>query len=386
MTKGNTLFLIICSNAKRRDGEGVYTSETGLANSLPSNVSADLLTTRGHILRLITQDTETRDDLMLIELPRNQNLVAGADFGGTAKIAQYLPSAYRYNGSFYRAIGSDASQLLTQTRYHILILSGLYGLLRPAELIQDYSCHVDDHPEIRPAWTNTRLLTDVLIAYLKTYAIDHVFDFTALDGYRQLINWNTLVRHGIKTWHAFGRQSVGDGFLTPLGELLGRWLREANNPEISQIISGTHAEVVTETESISFVRQDHPPEGFPREVSRQHQVTANKDETVRLARCLRYFLASIAQKTDLNNLDLVVEEHKRTGAIDVEIAAAMHRIIKRRNNVEHIANFNITPHALEEHRKDFRKVWQWAKQNDKLKSVSPECKDILIIGSIECNA
>jgi hypothetical protein len=378
MADGKILILIICSNSKRQGGEPGYDPHLGLAAGLRPDLKTNLLKSRNTVFGLIKRDSQTRHDVMLGAFPRNADLVAGPDLRGTDESGQYLRSADRYSGSFYRAMGSEAASLLVSTRNHVLILSGLYGLLLPGELIQDYSCHVDDHEQIRPAWTNPELLTDILVHYTINHSVTSVLDLTALNTYRELISWNRLAQHGpagLQIRHAFGRQSVGDGLLTPLGELFGRWLSPTGEGELVRVAGGQMPEVETSTERIYFTDRDRPDQGAPREPSRQNQSAARKDEIVRLARCIKYMLADIGQKPNLNNLRPVIDALAGKQEVTTRQAQALYHILDRRDDVEHERSVRFLANSLDEQRRDFRLVEDWARQHGWRKYYFLECQD-----------
>jgi len=373
------LFLIICSNNKLPGGVGPYADTLGLAGTLAEH-KHDLLEARNAVWQMIMENQKKRDNVLLGKLQRNSGLVAGPDLGGFDPEGQYLPAAQRYHGSFYRAMGADAADRLLEARHHVLILSGLYGLLRPAEPIQDYSCHIDDHPLIRPRWRDQGLLTTIFRQYLKNNSITCVFDFAALVGYRELINWNTLKQRApdVTVRHAFGRQAVGDGLLTPLGELFGRWLQDADGTELGKVASGTQTEVDTKTERIYFTREDQPDVSSPREMSHEQQAADRKDEIVRLARCLKYLLADLGKKSKLDELHPVIDSLKGKPQLrlDADTAAAMHAILTLRDKVEHELYPPASPADLDDQLHDFRRVEAWARRNGVLKHQFQECQGL----------
>ena len=74
---------------------------------------------------------------------------------------------------------------MAESKHHLLLLSGLYGLLRPLEPIQLYSCPLKY--QIAEFWDEDDLLTDVFCEYIRNQRIAKVIDLTAMDAYRKLI-------------------------------------------------------------------------------------------------------------------------------------------------------------------------------------------------------
>jgi hypothetical protein len=376
MAKTNTLFLLTCSNGKRPGGQTSYNTANGLLAELDVSRKRELLKARQTVHQVILEGSRKRDSLLLSAFPRNANLVAGADFGGLDRTGTYLPAAERYCGSFYRAMGQDASALLLQTGHHILMISGLYGLVKATELIQDYSCHIDDHPAIRPIWQPSRLLTNVLTDYLRKHSITQVFDVTALRGYRELINWNAVKQDmlSMQIWHAFGEQTTGDGLLTPLGELLGQWLRTNDHAALDEITSGVKRQFETTTDRISFLPEHYAPKRFPRERPPEQQVVARKDEIVRLARCVKYLVADLARTAELNDLHPVIDSLRTQEIVDSATASAMHRMLRRRDKVEHWRQPGSTPSLLADQLQDFKLIRKWVEQSE-FAAALEECQD-----------
>jgi len=226
--KSRVLILTICSNLKTREGESDKYQSTGAISECVREQDVRLLFDgRRRVCALITSDRVSRDGKLLRDLPYNGSLVEGPDIQlrGITKGGMYLPAAKRYRGRFYVALGPDGPSLLTDTQHHVLIISGLYGLLTPLELIQCYSCNVSDHPTIAKFWTQDDRLTSVLVAYIQAFGITKVFDFMAVDAYRSLVSWE-MIRHATKgnVLHCFSRQFAGDALLPSLGTLAEKLL------------------------------------------------------------------------------------------------------------------------------------------------------------------
>jgi len=372
MPNSKALILIICSNNKQKGGVKEYNQALSLTSFLPERYATALTEGRARILRLIKKGGITRDGVRIAELPRNEQLEKGVEFGGTSQEALYLPAAERYRGSFYAQLGSDGLDLLLNARHHVLILSGLYGLVTPSEPIQNYSCHVDDHPTIRRWWTENYRLTDIFLAYIKQFGITHVLDLTALKSYRHLIDWGK-VRAEVKTVvHCFGKQSAGDGLLTPLGYLTKELLTKATESKVLNIHAGLNFE--TPTDSIYFHSSEHAPQGLPEELERQIAEFNSADEIVRMGRCVRGILHLLIGDFYEEEIPSRTRKLAERGEIPPEIERCMQNITRWRNKIEHTFGYSISSSILQSLRTDYAYVKRWA-QKRKL-PISDECSEL----------
>lgn len=242
--RSKVLIVTICSNTKSEAGQTLeYQASDGIAAVLPDDATRTLFARRRRVLGLITGGQVSRDGKALRAMPYNESLVTGPDFqaAGQASGGMYLPAIERYDGRFYTEIGSERLATAQRTEHHLLILSGLYGLVTPTEPIQCYSCHASDHADIHTAWTEDSRLTDVLVAYIEKAGITKVFDFTAADVYRNLIAWE-MVRRATSgnVLHCFSKQFAGPALLRPLGAVTKKFL-EMSEAELLAIKPG-HAE------------------------------------------------------------------------------------------------------------------------------------------------
>jgi len=75
-------------------------------------------------------------------------IVNGPDLGGAERSGRYLYAIERYNGGFFQQFeATDALKHLTSeamAKTEVLVVSGLYGLLWPRDLIQDYDVDLAD--------------------------------------------------------------------------------------------------------------------------------------------------------------------------------------------------------------------------------------------------
>jgi cytoplasmic iron level regulating protein YaaA (DUF328/UPF0246 family) len=372
MPNSKALILIICSNNKQKGGVKEYNQALSLTSCLPENYATALSEGRARILRLIMKGGITRDGVRIAELPRNRQLVKGVEFGGVSQEALYLPAAERYRGSFYAQLGSDGPDLLLNARHHVLILSGLYGLVTPSEPVQNYSCHVDDHSTIRRWWTENYRLTDILVAYVKQFGITHILDFTALKSYRHLIDWGKVRTEAKTVFHGFGEQSAGDGLLTPLGYLTRELLTKATESKLLNIRAGMYFE--TPTDRIYFHSSEHAPQGLPEELEKQIAEFNSADEIVRMGRCVRGILHLLMGDFYEEEMPSRIRELAGQGKISPEVEKCMQNITRWRNKIEHTFGYSISSPTLQSLRADYANVKRWV-QKRKL-PISDECMEM----------
>lgn len=263
MKKSKILIITICSNGKRKGGKREYNKDLSLASLLPSH-EKKILKLRAIVFDLLKSDKSKREGMPIKDLPYNQGLSKGPDFGGSASSC-YMPAYERYTGRFYKEIQKDFNTnkiLLRDTKHHVLIISGFYGLLTACEMIQLYSCHLPDHKEIEAVWKKDGFLTSLVAAYIRKYGIYRVIDLSAQDIYRNLINWSRIKRK-CEVMHAFGNQNAGPALLPSLGAFAREHLLEKPEEELLKILPKDTFR--NGYEEIKLFNTDKPPEGYPRE-------------------------------------------------------------------------------------------------------------------------
>ena len=212
--KSRVLFLTICSLTKARDGEPDYDDGQGIAAALPD--FKDRLLERREEVRRFVKSTTTVDwqGVPLSQLEFNSDLRKGADFGGRHTSA-FMPAIHRYQGRFFQALGEEGKKRLCESQHRTLFLSGLYGLLRPLEHIQLYSCPL--LAEISKVWRRDSLLTELLREYVRKDGVRKIFDLTALEAYRDLVDWQSVSADDVEVLHCFDTMGPGDYALTSFG-------------------------------------------------------------------------------------------------------------------------------------------------------------------------
>lgn len=134
----SVLFVTTCSLTKAAGGTGTFDPESVVAATAPRH--AESLAARREEVRELVKGANPADwqGVPLKDLDYNRGLVKGVEFGGR-KDAVYMPALDRYQGRFFQALG-DAGKARCRSNDNLLIVSGLYGLLRVNEPVQLYSC------------------------------------------------------------------------------------------------------------------------------------------------------------------------------------------------------------------------------------------------------
>ena len=222
-------------------------------------LAGKLLWRREQVRKLAGETTDlTWQGVALPELEYNRRLARGPDFGGGCE-ARYRPAVERYDGRFFLGLGSDRADALRASPHHLLLLSGLYGVLRPFEPIQLYSCPLDSR--VARLWRENGVLTGVLSAYVVERSIERIIDLTAVDAYRGLIDWEEVSGYGVEVLHCFHVMGAGDYALIPFGQTLRSRLLGMPEGELLGL------EPETRMEGIVFRALSVPGSAFPDEAA-----------------------------------------------------------------------------------------------------------------------
>jgi hypothetical protein len=357
--------LVICSNHKTRTGESrEYSTASNIGESVPEQDARQLFEGRRHIRALITGKEVSRDGRLLHDFPFNSTLVEGPDFqlkGMTSKGGLYLPAIKRYCGKFYTALEPEGLNLVANPRHHILIISGLYGILTPAELIQCYSCNVTDHQDIYKRWREDDRLTNVLVAYIKRHNIARVFDLMAVDAYRNLVSWE-MVRDATKrnVLHCFSRQYAGDALLPSLGTLARQLLNESDDALLSIRIRDSRKIPDDEIVFQPFHIPDSPD--IAHEMKRQEVRLTTADNIGRMRRNVIKILKCVPHADNaygfsdlINNLR---QHHHESGITD-----HIWHFENQRNLVEY-DGYDLYGRELQEVESHYNAILDWARKKN----------------------
>ncbi len=253
------LFVSICSLTKAAGGDDGYDAHHAVVTGLNPRLARRLLWHRERALKLVQSASDVKwQGVALPELEYNRDLCRGSEFGGDGR-ARYLPAAERYQGRFFLGLGPDGLRALRASRHHMLLLSGLYGVLRPFEPIQLYSCPLD--ASIAQLWREENVLTDIVSDYVVREGIERIVDLTAIDAYRRLIDWDEVSGYGVQVLHCFHAMGAGDYALIPFGKVMGKQLLGMPDAELLAL------EPEHRMESIVFRALTAPGSGFPDEAA-----------------------------------------------------------------------------------------------------------------------
>ncbi len=253
------LFLATCSLTKKRGGESRYDENAGIVSCVGSRLGSRLLERRDEVRRSIEENCNLGwQGVPLADLEFNRDLKKGPDFGGP-RTARYLRAIDRYQGRFYQALGEGGRQALGGRTNDMLIVSGLYGLVRPAEGIQLYSCPLS--AEVAETWDRDSLLTDILSACIERYGVLRIFDLVAIDAYRRLIDWQRIADSGTDVLHCFDAMASGESALTSLGMFLASDLLDSTEDSLIRLKDGDRIG------NVMFHSHAESPAGFPNELA-----------------------------------------------------------------------------------------------------------------------
>ncbi|MFB3902204.1 MAG: hypothetical protein ACE15E_02020 [Acidobacteriota bacterium] len=352
------LMIIVCCNNKKSGGVSTYDREASIVNVLRREVADELVKARSQIFDWISKGGKTCSGETMCDLPRNQGLVKGPDFGGEANDARYLRAAERYQGAFYSELGDHGPVLLTEGAASVLILSGLYGILRPAESIQDHVCHFNDHPSIRETLTRKNLLTRAVNDFIRARGIRTVLDFTTLHSYRYLLDWDLIARElrgGIL--HLFGEQTTGVELSVPLGYAAGCLLR-SSPVDLQFLHPGKFLE--TPTDRVYFHSGGTVPADLPPKLRDELELFESCHEVVGMARFIRRILDERDPSSEDRDVALRIGSLEHQGMMSADVTHAMTDIVRWCKHVEAHFTFAAQQIPLDWLRKRYDVVRDWA--------------------------
>jgi hypothetical protein len=382
MNKSKVLILAIGSNGKTRQGESSEYSLSGtIRQHLPEQIARELYSARKSIFNLILSNKVSRDGKLLSSFPLNKNLGLGPDlqFSPTSKRGLYLAAAARFSGRFYSALGKNRLLTFMNSPHHVIIVTPLYGLLKPFELIQCFSCNVTDHPDIAKRWTKNDLLSRIILTYIETHGITKVFDFMAADTYRNLISWE-MIRHATKNnvLHCFSRQYAGGALLPSLGQLAKEFLAATGSE-----LLGLKANDSWQLADDEIIFQPFPVPENPdvaREIHQQRIRLKTSDKIGRMRRNIIVILHEIPKLNlgEYEGFSEWVKKLRNRGARrNHEIAALMHNFAEQRNQVEY-NGLVIYEDSNEWHklRHDYDEIERWAIESKYIRQAALEEIDV----------
>jgi hypothetical protein len=173
--------------------------------------------------------------------PANQLLSHGPDLGGPNAAGDdslYLQAWRRYTGRLYVPVTNAAWEryLHDQSRFRVLIMSGLYGLIEPQELIQNYDIHLSDNDtesgvSVSSMWTE--LYTECIANFVRHAHHQRkvrIYNLLCDHHYVDAIKWHKLPKE-CSVYHLASPTLEDVGLLPPAGMILNAFLTNPNKLE-----------------------------------------------------------------------------------------------------------------------------------------------------------
>jgi len=361
----SNLILTICSNSKRSNDEA-HEYDHGawkVRDTLSEDMMRKVHNIRKRSVEHITKPNREWQFFNTIPLNKALNkhgpdILQGKKEGG----AIYLPALKRYKGRFYREFESvvgDVDMFIETSKddveNHLLIVSGLYGLLTSFESIQEYECNVPEEPKIKRLLKGNDFLTELVIAYMKKTNINRLFDFMADDSYRRLIDWKQIKKKtGSKIFfsHDLKHEQTGINLLPRLGHAAGLLL-SGRTPESLSDIDFEH-----EIKEAGIVLSQHEPEWIPAGIApSKREVCAVW--AIRMVANIGQFLTKEGVSKETSSRTLV-DRIASFKAKNPEIGAAMDSIRGFRNDVVHKYAKMPGAEKIKEIRLNYKKISAWA--------------------------
>lgn len=237
----SVLFLTICSFAKNTEGFTQFKNTNQIFSLIGTQYHDPLKEKRNNILGYLESGKIEFQKGDLKSHSYNLQLTRALDFGGTG-CGFYLPAIWRYDGRFFQGLGNHGKKSILASPHHFLIISGLYGLVLPLEPIQCYSVPVNEGDCVQGEWQSEHFLSNLLIAYIKNHSIKRIFDFTGVEHYRDLIDWDHIKRvvnsdtRKVEVLHCFSTLGAGNEALRSFGEVIADHLSLYSEEELLQIM------------------------------------------------------------------------------------------------------------------------------------------------------
>lgn len=307
-SRTGVLFVAICSRNKSFEpGSSDYVSGDAITARLSGQKAALLLRKRNDLYNRLLGEI-CFQDLPVLERRMNRDIKEGYDLGGTEP-GMYLPALDRYEGRFYSALGQDGKTNLRRSGHHLLILSGLYGLVSMDEPIQLYTCPVEiESLKVFKTWTEANTLTIILADYVKRNNIRRVFDLTARKLYRTLIDWEDLRdRTDCEVFHLFHDEAAGDAALQVFGKFCHDFLFSLKEEELASISPDTSVNLDWGT--FLFSREPVPPRaGWAKELDAG---LPQSDESLESQKRAKEYLDARIERFELRMRTLIDQRLKK---------------------------------------------------------------------------
>jgi len=335
----SNLILTICSNRKREKGqtEEYDTEARKVEDALPPDMQERLYDASWRAFCHITDST--RKGKFPAARPSNEELKRGLKLGG-----YYMPAVERYAGRFYKEFNSAVGdidrciqRMSNDSEDHLLIVSGLYGLLTPTEPIEKYSCDVTDEPKIKRIWKQGNLLTELVLSYMRECRITRVFDLMADEDYRHLIDWELIEDACDTVFYPHYEAQTGPDMLPEFGKAAGLLLSEETPQKLSEI---EHLDKIDST-CIKFSLEQNPrwiPADSTFSDREKCMVWVTRMETNLRHFLDHYFVGGTAPKNEKTSEKInrfPSEGAQLTDLPKDELCAIMRKVMNFRNDVVH---------------------------------------------------
>lgn len=257
------IVLISCSNSKSELDYGIdyYNKTNPKFIDKTSKSQKDIFERRKAVFNLIKNGTlvdALRQQGRRATHAMNRNLVLGPDLGGEDANGTYLMAKDRYEGQFYYPVANYWDKILSND-HHILIISGLYGILLPTDPIQRYSCHLTDSSSMLIShWKRSISLS--IVDFINTHnftnetKINYIIDLLSEYDYQLAIDWEILKNLPLIQYHRiFNNIAEPNEILTVMGSFFAKYFSEKVKIElpIDEFLSD-RLEIIGGTSKIGF--------------------------------------------------------------------------------------------------------------------------------------
>lgn len=266
----SNLILAICSKGKckEREENDYDRNLRTVACVIPDDMRWKLNETRDLVFQHIKNPA--RKGRFSDKLPLNKELKPGPDIGHDCEKydGYYIPTLKQYKGKFHKAFKNAVGnadhciqRMNNDSQDHLLIVSGLYGLLTPSEPIQTNDCYVRNEPTIEQLWKKDNLLTELALSCMRECDINRVFDFMVEDSYRHLINWRLIKEYDNTIFYPHCENQTGIHKPSELGKAAGLLLSGKTTQKLSEIkhldkINSTHMHLSLKPPPKEFVQPE----------------------------------------------------------------------------------------------------------------------------------
>jgi hypothetical protein len=240
LPKSPVLILTRDSDNQTREGEiPDYHESKTLYTSLTGKDSRQILAdTRKAVFRHL-QNTVIFPEESEMEIFNTHDLKEGADFFGTDRTdARYLAAVNRYLGGVFGGLGDTGRERIAYSLHHVLIVSAVYGLVKPFEPVQYCSCPPDEDAAVYTLWNRNDAITELLTGYIRNYEIRRILDFSgcsppALHG---IFRWSCITSlPRVEVFHACHRWGKGVSALPFFGIFLRDRILSARPTELMDL-------------------------------------------------------------------------------------------------------------------------------------------------------